>query len=767
MTKTTKAIIIISAAVLLLAIIVIAIVALVKKNGADIPDPGSVTTPATATQTEAETQPTVVPVNPGEIFRITPDETVAVSGVGSTYDLYVANDVTYLKMYDYIIVPEGIEWTIATDAEMQQTVPSKTVVLKEGNTTFYVLCTNADQTISETYVLQVHRTEHCIIAFEGLTAVQELEAGELATPPTETPVKEGCTFVGWDFDFSVPVRASVTVNALWQYNTYTVNFDPDGGELDARSQKVVFGEPVALPAPTKEGYTFMGWTYRGETVVSGPWPIAADVTLKALWESNIFTVTFDAAGGMITGESLIQVAFGENVAFPTPIRDGFIFDGWYSGDVRYVSGPFTYTQDLNLVAHWNANAADMTFFPNGGTMDSLTALLAEGDPLPVPTRAGFTFGGWFRDVELSEEVLSVPGNPTKLFAWWTEEGKPSEFIYETKRDPVTKLPYYSVTARLDPSSTSLVPQYIAGIRTVNDIDDEADPNAGVVLENEILEVHVGRTVTVHATFTPRHPGDDTNLTYTTSNPAVATVDQSGVVTGIAQGQCIVTVTNPASDLYASCIINVESGGQNPAAKLTFSQDTYTVQIGKPFDLPVIYVPEYEGDALVLKYSSENESIAKVDKKGNVTGMTEGTCHIYVADGYGKSAECTVIVVPAYATLTVSTSSVTLEIGASETVKAEYEPANLGDDTTLTWKSGDESVATVVDGVITGVSEGVTVVTVSNADGSCSKTVSVAVSEPDQPTEPDTPTEQDQPTVQDHVCKFDPDLPNDTEDLIAW
>ena len=734
MTTTTKRIIGITAAVLLLIVFIVAIVACAKKGdgtgtGTDAPTTAPVSTPVDETTSKSE-KPTK---DWGEIFRITPDDTVTVSGSGSAYDLYVANDITYLQMYKYILVPEGIEWTIATDADMKETIPSKTVVLNEGTSTFYVHCQDPENTVSGNYILQVHRTEHCVVAFEGISEVQTLSQGEFANPPEQTPQKDGYTFVAWEFDFSQPVNASVTVSAVWQANSYTITYDPDGAEMEMKTQQIAFGEPLTLPMPTKDGFTFAGWFYNDTPIESGMWVIPSDVTLKAHWTGNTYTVTFDAAGGKFTGESPVKVAYGETITLPVPIRDGFVFAGWYNGETLCTDGPYTYTQDLNLVAHWNENATTLTFFENGGSKNSYTTVIAQGGELPVPTRSGYTFGGWFRDINLSEQVTEVPNHSMKLYAWWTEEGKPSEFVYELSGLS------YRVTDRVDPLSNAKVPKYIGGIKTVNAIS-EVNPDAGLKLENDMLNVHVGRTAEIHATFIPYRAGDDTNLTYSSSDPKIATVDEKGVVTGVAAGHCFVTVTNEASGVNAPCVVIVAED-KNPAASLSFAEKTYNVKIGKTVTPEVVYVPEYDDDPVELKFMSENPAIASIDEKGVVTGLAEGSCKIFVADLFGKSAECTVVVEEAKASLTLSAEKAELETGESLTVTAVYEPAKEGDDTALTWKSSDESVATVDNGVITGVGEGNCIIIVFNADASCTKTVSVTVKAPAKPTEPtDLPTE---------------------------
>ena len=96
----------------------------------------------------------------------------------------------------------------------------------------------------------------------------------------DDPTREGYTFIGWDTPFPKKMPAKIMeITALWQINRYKITFDTDGGsEIDSIEQDYDT-EITAHDAPTKEGYTFIGW----DTTVPKKMP-AKDMTVKARWK---------------------------------------------------------------------------------------------------------------------------------------------------------------------------------------------------------------------------------------------------------------------------------------------------------------------------------------------------------------------------------------------------------------------------------------------------------------------------------------------------
>ncbi len=167
-----------------------------------------------------------------------------------------------------------------------------------------------------------------------------LEAGEPVTVPAN-PTKEGYTFDGWDKAIpSVMPANNVTINAKWKVNSYRITFDTNGGNT-LSSMQVTYGATIpTLPTPVKENYVFAGW----DKTLPATMP-AQDITLTAQWEAKAFTVTINANGGNAIAP--FTVKYGEQLVLPTPVYDGYDFDGWTE------TVPSTMpAQNLTFTAKW-------------------------------------------------------------------------------------------------------------------------------------------------------------------------------------------------------------------------------------------------------------------------------------------------------------------------------------------------------------------------------------------------------------------------------
>lgn len=150
----------------------------------------------------------------------------------------------------------------------------------------------------------------------------------------------------------------------------------------------------------------------------------------------------------------------------------------------------------------------------------------------------------------------------------------------------------------------------------------------------------------------------------------------------------------------------------------------TVSVGQTIKLTPTIMPS---DATTtLTWSSDDETIATVDANGMVTGIKKGMTFVSVETNNGKTAYCKLTVTASEPTAISLPKNVTVSVGGTLTLVPTITPENA--ETTLTWTSDDESVARVsADGVLTGVAEGLALVTVSTANGLTSNACKVTVS----------------------------------------
>jgi len=147
----------------------------------------------------------------------------------------------------------------------------------------------------------------------------------------------------------------------------------------------------------------------------------------------LYTVTFNAGGGSVNPASAVTGADGKLASLPTPTREGYTFDGWFTADGTQVTESTVFAEDTTVYAHWTEIVvlppASITYtvsFDTNGGIVSLTSAVTGADgklaSLPVPTRDGYTFDGWFTAETGGTQVTesTVFAADTTVYAHWTE-----------------------------------------------------------------------------------------------------------------------------------------------------------------------------------------------------------------------------------------------------------------------------------------------------------------------------------------------------------
>jgi uncharacterized repeat protein (TIGR02543 family) len=265
----------------------------------------------------------------------------------------------------------------------------------------------------------------------------------LPTPPS----RAGYEFAGWILTGThAPTQhvaldsttaqtsgfGNITLTAQWSVNSYSVNYDSQGGS-DVDPSSFVYGTTVMLAdAPSRTGYNFLGWfvTPTGGTALSSSLTpiVPGDVTLYAQWAMSNYTITYDSRGGSSVDNT--DFYYGDTVTLRGgPIRSGYTFDGWFesASGGQQVDTDFTpdAAENVTLYAHWTANDYLVIFNTQGGsTVGSIGYTWGESVNLPAaPTRTGFVFTGWYvvtsGGTALGSTLTpSMPGDVT-LYAQWT------------------------------------------------------------------------------------------------------------------------------------------------------------------------------------------------------------------------------------------------------------------------------------------------------------------------------------------------------------
>ena len=213
---------------------------------------------------------------------------------------------------------------------------------------------------------------------------------------------------------------NITVKAQWEINQYTIAFDTNGGsEITPITQD--YGTKITAPDnPTRKGYTFKGW----DKEIPETMP-AENITVKAQWKINQYTITFDINGGSEIAP--ITQDYGTEITAPDkPTRKGYTFKGWDKEIPETMPA-----ENITVKAQWEINQYTIAFDTNGGseiapiTQDYGTEITAPDNP----TRKGYTFKGWDKEIP-----KTMPAENITITARWKDTEKPTgEIIIGTNK----------------------------------------------------------------------------------------------------------------------------------------------------------------------------------------------------------------------------------------------------------------------------------------------------------------------------------------------
>ncbi len=243
---------------------------------------------------------------------------------------------------------------------------------------------------------------------------------------------------------------SMTIAACTGEQSITVVFETNGGNEISDMTINITDTSIELPTPVREGHTFDGW-YINEDLTD-PFSIAsflttATITVYAKWIVNTYTITFNSNGGSLI--TAITQDYDTVVTAPAdPTRAGYTFAGWHEDEA--LSSAYTFTtmpaENITLYAKWDEAGpvtTTISFEVDGGSMvaditqDSGSVVI---EPT-APTKAGYTFAGWYTEPEfINEYVFTImPVEDLVLYAkWQINQHGVSYYIYEND-DPTAAI----------------------------------------------------------------------------------------------------------------------------------------------------------------------------------------------------------------------------------------------------------------------------------------------------------------------------------------
>ena len=258
---------------------------------------------------------------------------------------------------------------------------------------------------------------------------------------------------------------------------------------------------------------------------------------------------------------------------------------------------------------------------------------------------------------------------------------------------------------------------------------------GISLGSEELQLVKGQVSDpIEVTYDPENTDDSKDLTWTSSDDTVATVDENGVVTAVGGGTATITATlNADESIYAECVVTVSVPLESISVEA--DGDTDSLEVGDTVKLAVGYNPADTTDEKGVTWTSSNEDVATVDENGMVTAVAGGIATITATSVANAdiTATCDIKILKHTESITLSQveDMILMKNESSDPVTVTFNPADTDDSKTVTWTSSDDTVATVDEnGVVTGVAEGTATITatVKAGEGTTSASFNVTVNE---------------------------------------
>ena len=340
------------------------------------------------------------------------------------------------------------------------------------------------------------------------------------------PTREGYTFIGWDTPFPKKMPAKITtITAQWTINQYTITFDTAGGsEIDSIEQD--YDTAITAPdAPTKEGYTFIGWDMEIPTTMP-----AENMTVTAQWEINQYTITFDTAGGSEIDS--IEQDYDTAITAPAdPTKEGYAFIDW----------------DTTVPAKMPAR--DMTIKALWKDIEKPTGKISLDTNEWKTLLNTITFGLFFKDTQtVTITATDNSGDAVKI-----------EYLLSAKELTEAELASAAFTAYTAPFGIDPDNEYIIYVRlTDNAGNTDYICSDGIVLDGTspvITGIENGKTYCEAQTVTV----DEKYVDTVTVNGKKFTLDESGSFTlAPADGEQKIVVTDKAGNT-AEMTVTVNDG----------------------------------------------------------------------------------------------------------------------------------------------------------------------------------------------------------------
>ena len=332
----------------------------------------------------------------------------AFRGCKNITSITIGNSVGYIGPYGFAVFSDCLSDVFCYNKTVPETV-SMAFTYHE-NATLHVPISSLDaykatdpwNSFKEIVALSVNTYTLKYIVDEEIYKVINLEEGVEIIPETD-PTKEGYTFSGWSEIPETMPDHDVTVTGTFSINKYKLTYNVDGKEY--KSYEVEYGATITLePAPTKEGYSFSGWSEIPETMP------ARDVTVTGTFTINKYKLSY-----IVDDEEYKSYDIDYNSTISPeeePTKEGYTFSGWSEIPETMPAN------DVTITGTFTINKYKLIYMVDGEEYKSYdieynSAITPEAEP----TKEGYTFSGWSEIPEtMPASDVTVTGSFERVYS---------------------------------------------------------------------------------------------------------------------------------------------------------------------------------------------------------------------------------------------------------------------------------------------------------------------------------------------------------------
>jgi len=449
--------------------------------------------------------------------------------------------------------------------------------------------------------------------------------------------------------FIMPL-SNVTVTAVYEAIVYNIIFNLNDGSGTVDSATYTVTTPTfSLPIPTRMGWTFDGWFdnagLTGTAITQIQQGDTGHKEFWARWQVTVYTITFNLNGGdsLSPAPPSNYTIETDTITLPTtPTRDGFTFGGWRDDTtgVMITLIPQGSTGNRSFTAQWNLTTFTITYHLDGGSgnMTPTSYTVETGTiTLPIPTRNGFAFGGWFDNADhTGTAITQIPqgsiGNKTFWARWDIIVFNITYVLNGGTNHPDNPVSFNILTPTIVLQEPTRDGFTFSGWAEGNIIPIGSTGNrtftaqwfyVSIVGSNPIC---IGQTTQLQTSIN--------NGTWESNNDAIASIDPiTGLVTGLSSGTTTFTFIEDGTGARITTPLVAVSSDRAP--EINNGIGVRTDPTGMPY---LLTFPNVAGDFFYQWYHN-NAPIAGANSQFyySPNGLQAGTYKVFVA--YAHSTSC--------------------------------------------------------------------------------------------------------------------------------